>query len=413
MAEETPSSSRGSTILLNLVAFPMLHIESASASAVEFMEVAINAFSSGNSWSKVTSLTKEWRGGFRVRMTGEETSSCADILAAFDDAITDGVDIISVSLGSVFPLQYMEDLIAIGSYHAMRHGTVTSCSAANSGPYPYTVANHAPLIMTVADSTTHRKFMSQPVLGNGLIIPTFVDPRQQFTNPVDYVQAPFPKSHVGSVPIQHHFHVNNAGVTPCQFIPMQTVTALPSPSHVSMRPPVLQPSVQSHPHYDENAFGTRIVQLPVDPSYTVYHAQPPPTVGGGHTWHQCLELSPPLLCAQVEDVLNTTNGSDTGIGYAELIMRRRRMWLNWDLPWCNHGGVLGLLVVVPMLVLVVPWRFCGYQSPRSQMTTAGVDGGIQAVGDGLEFAGGVVVVLDLQVEVVVGSNLKERRLRKI
>ncbi|KAJ4831651.1 hypothetical protein Tsubulata_045564 [Turnera subulata] len=121
---------------------------------------------------------------------------------------------------------------------------------------------------------------------------TFVDPRQEFTNPVDYVHASsqmyFPNTQipgtVGSVPIQHHFHVNNAGVTPRQFIPMQTVTA--SPSHVSMRPTVLQPSVQSHPHHDDNTFGTRIVQLPVDPSYTVYHAQPPPTVGGGYTWRQ-------------------------------------------------------------------------------------------------------------------------------
>ncbi|KAJ4832237.1 hypothetical protein Tsubulata_001995, partial [Turnera subulata] len=95
----------------------------------------------------------------------------ADILAAFDDAIADGVDIISVSLGSVFPLQYMEDPIAIGSYHAMRHGIVTSCSAANSGPYPYSVANYAPWIMTVAASTIDRKFISQAVLGNGLIIP--------------------------------------------------------------------------------------------------------------------------------------------------------------------------------------------------------------------------------------------------
>ena len=44
----------------------------------------------------------------------------ADILAAFDDAIADGVDIISVSLGTDEALQYFEDPIAIGSFHAMK-----------------------------------------------------------------------------------------------------------------------------------------------------------------------------------------------------------------------------------------------------------------------------------------------------
>lgn len=91
----------------------------------------------------------------------------ADILAAFDDAIADGVDIISVSLGSDFPLQYFEDPIAIGSFHAMKNGILTSNSASNSGPFPYTVANYAPWSLTVAASTIDRKFVTQVVLGNG------------------------------------------------------------------------------------------------------------------------------------------------------------------------------------------------------------------------------------------------------
>ncbi|KAL6556787.1 hypothetical protein OROHE_006663 [Orobanche hederae] len=51
----------------------------------------------------------------------------ADILKAFDDAIADGVDIISVSLGSTWPQDYLDDSIAIGSFHAMRNGILTSC----------------------------------------------------------------------------------------------------------------------------------------------------------------------------------------------------------------------------------------------------------------------------------------------
>ncbi|KAK9276300.1 hypothetical protein L1049_005831 [Liquidambar formosana] len=93
----------------------------------------------------------------------------ADILAAFDDAIADGVDIISVSLGSNDILQYFEDPIAIGSFHAMKYGILTSSAAGNSGPSPYTVINYAPWTLTVAASTIDRKFVAQVVLGNGQV----------------------------------------------------------------------------------------------------------------------------------------------------------------------------------------------------------------------------------------------------
>lgn len=96
--------------------------------------------------------------------------SSADILAAYDDAIADGVDIISVSLGSDFPFPYMEDPIAIGSFHAMKNGILTSNSAGNSGPYPYSVSNCAPWTLTVAANTIDRKFVAQVVLGNGLAL---------------------------------------------------------------------------------------------------------------------------------------------------------------------------------------------------------------------------------------------------
>nr|CAB3452218.1 unnamed protein product [Digitaria exilis] len=48
-------------------------------------------------------------------------SHCADvdILAAFDDAIADGVNVISMSIGSLDPSPYFEDAAAIGSFHAI------------------------------------------------------------------------------------------------------------------------------------------------------------------------------------------------------------------------------------------------------------------------------------------------------
>ncbi|XP_057811959.1 subtilisin-like protease SBT4.3 [Salvia miltiorrhiza] len=93
-----------------------------------------------------------------------------DILKAFDDAIADGVDIISVSLGSFHASDYIYDPIAIGSFHAMKRGVLTSASAGNSGPDPVSVCNVAPWLLSVAASTIDRKFVANLVLGNGLIL---------------------------------------------------------------------------------------------------------------------------------------------------------------------------------------------------------------------------------------------------
>ncbi|XP_020079969.1 subtilisin-like protease SBT3.6 isoform X2 [Ananas comosus] len=93
--------------------------------------------------------------------------SSADILAAFDDAIHDGVDVLSVSLGQAPPLPtYVEDVLAIGSFHAVGRGISVVCSAGNSGPYSQTVINTAPWIITVAASTIDRTFISRITLGN-------------------------------------------------------------------------------------------------------------------------------------------------------------------------------------------------------------------------------------------------------
>ncbi|CAI0414208.1 unnamed protein product [Linum tenue] len=97
--------------------------------------------------------------------------SNADILAAFDDAIADGVDILSMSLGSSVPPPFFEDAMAIGAFHAMKRGVLTSASSGNSGPTPATASNLAPWMLTVAASTIDRQFVSKVVLGNGETFP--------------------------------------------------------------------------------------------------------------------------------------------------------------------------------------------------------------------------------------------------
>ncbi|XP_038905648.1 subtilisin-like protease SBT5.4 [Benincasa hispida] len=95
------------------------------------------------------------------------TGGCfdADILAAFEAAISDGVDVLSVSLGS--PAQdFASDPVAIGAFHAVQEGITVVCSAGNDGPSPSTVTNVAPWMFTVAASTVDRDFFSYVTLGN-------------------------------------------------------------------------------------------------------------------------------------------------------------------------------------------------------------------------------------------------------
>ncbi|KAI4390047.1 hypothetical protein MLD38_002202 [Melastoma candidum] len=98
--------------------------------------------------------------------SGEE-GGCydSDILAAFDAAIADGVDVISVSLGGD-PSEFFVDGIAIGSFHAVAKGISVVASAGNSGPTAGTVSNVAPWLFTIAASTMDREFQTYVALGN-------------------------------------------------------------------------------------------------------------------------------------------------------------------------------------------------------------------------------------------------------
>ncbi|CAN4123018.1 unnamed protein product [Withania somnifera] len=94
------------------------------------------------------------------------------IMKAFDDAIADGVDVLSLSLGSPSGLEpeFSHDPIAIGAFHAVEKGILVACSAGNDGPYAKTVVNVAPWILTVAATTIDRDFETDIVLGGNKLI---------------------------------------------------------------------------------------------------------------------------------------------------------------------------------------------------------------------------------------------------
>ncbi|CAL5197767.1 unnamed protein product [Lathyrus oleraceus] len=91
----------------------------------------------------------------------------SDILAAIDKAISDGVNVLSLSLGGGMS-DYYRDSVAIGSFAAMEKGILISCSAGNAGPSAYSLSNVAPWITTVGAGTLDRDFPATVSLGNGL-----------------------------------------------------------------------------------------------------------------------------------------------------------------------------------------------------------------------------------------------------
>ncbi|XP_038721935.1 subtilisin-like protease SBT5.6 [Tripterygium wilfordii] len=91
----------------------------------------------------------------------------ADILAAIDDSIKDGVHILSISLGGESPLPYELDHLSMGALRAVKNDIVVVCSAGNLGPNSRTVKNVAPWLITVGASTIDRKFSGPLILGNG------------------------------------------------------------------------------------------------------------------------------------------------------------------------------------------------------------------------------------------------------
>lgn len=89
----------------------------------------------------------------------------ADIIAGFEAAISDGVDVISVSLGGE-PLEFFKDGISIGAFHAVKNGITVVTSAGNRGPTPGSVSNAAPWMFTVGASTIDRQFTNFVSLAN-------------------------------------------------------------------------------------------------------------------------------------------------------------------------------------------------------------------------------------------------------
>ncbi|CAJ2651566.1 unnamed protein product [Trifolium pratense] len=108
---------------------------------------------------------------YKVCWSLTDVADCfgADVLAAIDQAISDGVDIISLSAAGqylVHPEDIFTDEVSIGAFHALSRNILVVASAGNDGPTAGSVVNIAPWVFTIAASTLDRDFSSTITFDN-------------------------------------------------------------------------------------------------------------------------------------------------------------------------------------------------------------------------------------------------------
>ncbi|MEN6570805.1 MAG: S8 family peptidase [Anaerolineaceae bacterium] len=89
----------------------------------------------------------------------------SDLVAAIDQAVKDGVDVINYSISG--SLTNFLDPVMVSFLYAARAGIFVSCSAGNSGPTTSTVAHPGPWVTTVAAGTHNRSMIGTVTLGDG------------------------------------------------------------------------------------------------------------------------------------------------------------------------------------------------------------------------------------------------------
>jgi len=118
-------------------------------------------------FGKVSGMAPRARiAAYKVCWNGD-AGGCAnsDSMAAIDQAVADGVDVINFSISGT-QTNFL-DPVEVAFLFAARAGVFVAASAGNSGPDASTVAHPSPWITTVAASTQPRASEATATLGNG------------------------------------------------------------------------------------------------------------------------------------------------------------------------------------------------------------------------------------------------------
>ena len=94
----------------------------------------------------------------------------ADYVKAIDQAIQDGVDVLSLSLQYGGSRPFYSNSINIGTLSATKRGIFVSNSVGNAGPRSESIEDHTPWTLSVGASTTDRVTRVEIRLGNGNVI---------------------------------------------------------------------------------------------------------------------------------------------------------------------------------------------------------------------------------------------------
>ncbi|XP_057467817.1 subtilisin-like protease SBT2.6 [Actinidia eriantha] len=99
----------------------------------------------------------------------------ADVVAAIDQAVHDGVDILNLSMSPNSPpatakTTFLNPFDAT-LLSAVKAGVFVAQAAGNGGPFPKTLLSYSPWITTVAAAVDDRRYKNHLTLGNGKILP--------------------------------------------------------------------------------------------------------------------------------------------------------------------------------------------------------------------------------------------------
>ncbi|XP_021852541.1 subtilisin-like protease SBT2.5 [Spinacia oleracea] len=118
----------------------------------------------------------------------------ADVMAAIDQAVHDGVDILNLSVGPNSPpaatkSTFLNPFDAV-LLSAVRAGIFVAQAAGNGGPFPKTILSYSPWITSVAAAIDDRRYKNHFFLGNGKVLAgTGLSPATHFNRSYTLVSA--------------------------------------------------------------------------------------------------------------------------------------------------------------------------------------------------------------------------------
>jgi minor extracellular serine protease Vpr len=112
-----------------------------------------------------------WIGAYKVFGTPgyNDTTTSDAVISAIEDAVNDGMDIISMSLGSTLAPRFDSDLEAQILESVTKMGVIVVVAAGNNGPDPFTMTSpaDAPSVISVGAVNNDRLFSDSVVLPDG------------------------------------------------------------------------------------------------------------------------------------------------------------------------------------------------------------------------------------------------------